>query len=292
MFPSHDLGALKDSTPQGLLGCLILDESSMLKSEYGKHALTVIRLGSGLEWKLCATGTPSPNDRTEFANHALFLDQVSTLNAFLAKYFRNMGKTGERWELKGHAVESFYKDLSHWSIFLNSPAVYGWKDNCDNIPPINVNIHDVDLTEEQKVAATDGTGMLFPINAGGITRRSKMSQIAKGNHGKKKITTNKYTYIKNLIDSWPNESSLIWAIHNDEQGRLERMFPMAASIHGLTPHHMRLEYISDFQKRKRSILISKSKILGLGLNLQVATRHVFSSCVDSFESFFQAIKRS
>jgi hypothetical protein len=285
--------ALKETTDKGRLGCLILDESSMLKSDYGKHALTCIRLGEGLRWKLCATGTPAPNDRTEFANHALFLDKVPTVNAFLAKYFRNMGKTGQRWELKGHAIESFYKDLSHWSIFLNSPSVYGWKDNCDNIPPINVTIHDVDLTDEQKVAATDGTGLLFALSAGGITRRSKLSQIAKGKHGKKKITTNKYTYIKSLIDTWKHdESTIVWAIHNDEQSNLEMTFPGAASIQGTTPYHKRLEFIYDFQNKKRNILISKSKILGLGLNLQVATRHVFSSCVDSFESFFQAIKRS
>jgi superfamily II DNA or RNA helicase len=284
--------ALKESTPKGRLGALILDESSMLKSEYGKYAGICIRLGSGLEWKLCATGTPAPNDRTEFANHALFLDQVGTVNAFLSKYFCNKGKTGARWELKGHGIEAFYRDLSHWSIFLNSPSVYGWKSNCDNIPPINVNIHDVDLTDEQKVAATDGTGMLFALSAGGITRRSKLSQIAKGRHGKKKIATNKYTYIKKLISSWPDESTMIWAIHNTEQDDLEMTFPGCASINGRTPDYKRLEYIMDFQSGKRKIMLSKSKILGLGLNMQIATRHVFSSCVDSFESFFQAIKRS
>lgn len=284
--------ALKDTTNQGRLGCLILDESSALKSDYGKHAQTCIRLGKGLEYKLCATGTPAPNDRTEFANHSVFLDQAPTLNAFLSKYFQNKGKTGERWELKGHAIEAFYRDLSHWCIFLNDPSVYGWIDNCSNIPPINVNIHDVDLTEEQKVAATDGTGMLFAIHAGGITRRSQMSQIAKGKHKGKKITTNKYSYIKGLIDSWPNESTIVWALHNDEQSNLEKTFPGCASISGTTPEFKRLEYISDFQKGKRTILVSKARILGLGLNLQIATRHVFSSCVDSFESFFQAIKRS
>jgi SNF2 family DNA or RNA helicase len=40
------------------------------------------------------------------------------------------------------------------------------------------------------------------------------------------------------------------------------------------------------------VLISKSKILGFGLNLQIATRQVFSGLQDSYESFYQAVKRS
>jgi hypothetical protein len=285
--------ALTEKVPQGRLGALILDESSMLKSEWGKHARECIRLGEGLSWKLCATGTPAPNDRTEFANHAVFLDQFPTTNSFLARYFVNKGKTGERWELKGHAADAFYKDLSHWCIFLNNPAVYGWKDNTDNIPPINVNINDVELTLEQKVAATDGTGMLFPIHAGGITRRAEMSRIAKGRHKGKKISTNKFEFIRDLIASWtPEESTIVWALHNAEQDELEKVLSGCASIRGATSYTQRLEFIRDFQAGKRKILVSKAKILGLGLNLQISTRHVFSSCVDSFESFFQAIKRS
>jgi hypothetical protein len=33
-------------------------------------------------------------------------------------------------------------------------------------------------------------------------------------------------------------------------------------------------------------------VLGFGLNLQVATRQVFSGLQDSFESYYQAVKRS
>jgi hypothetical protein len=64
---------------------MILDESSMLKSMYGTWGQRLIDLGKGLQWKLCLTGTPAPNDRIEYGNHAVFLDRVPTLNAFLAK---------------------------------------------------------------------------------------------------------------------------------------------------------------------------------------------------------------
>ena len=39
-------------------------------------------------------------------------------------------------------------------------------------------------------------------------------------------------------------------------------------------------------------MISKPKILGFGLNLHIATRQVFSGLQDSYEQFYQAVKRS
>ena len=46
------------------------------------------------------------------------------------------------------------------------------------------------------------------------------------------------------------------------------------------------------QARQSSTLISKPRILGFGLNLQVATRQVFSGLQDSYEEFYQCVKRS
>jgi SNF2 family DNA or RNA helicase len=40
------------------------------------------------------------------------------------------------------------------------------------------------------------------------------------------------------------------------------------------------------------VLISKGKVLGFGLNLQIATRQVFSGLQDSYELFHQCVKRS
>ena len=150
--------AISDDLDAGKLGCLVLDESSMLKSMYGKWGTKLIDLGKGLEWKLCLTGTPAPNDRIEYGNHAVFLDQFPTLNAFLARYFVNRGQTDNRWELKPHALEPFYRSISHWAIFLSNPAVYGWKDNTKELPPINVHISNVELTDEQNTLTQSTTG--------------------------------------------------------------------------------------------------------------------------------------
>lgn len=284
--------ALRDETPQGNIGALILDESSMLKSHYGKWGQKCLDLGKGLEWKLACTGTPAPNDRIEYANHAVFMDAFPTVNSFLAKYFVNRGETGERWELKPHALAPFYRSLSHWCIFLSNPATYGWKDNTASIPPIHVHIHDVPLTKAQQDVAFTHNGELFANNIGGIQSRSVMGQIAKGNHRGVRIDTHKPEFIRNLIASWPDESTITWCIYNEEQRILEEVMPHALSMDGSTPPEERNRMVRDFKSGAAKVLMSKAKILGFGLNLQIATRHVFSGLQDSYENYYQCIKRS
>lgn len=281
--------ALSPEIPQGRLGALLLDESSMLKSMYGHYGAECLRLGAGLDWKLALTGTPAPNDRIEYANHACFMDQFRTTNEFLARYFINRGQTDNRWEIRPHALRPFYRDLSHWAIFLTNPAVYGWKDNCATIPPINVHIHHVELTDSQTKAVRDLTGGLFMSQVGGITSRQKLSRIAKGKEG---IVSAKPEYIRGLIESWPEHQTMTWCLYNDEQDGLANMFPDAGNISGNTPMERRAEIIAAFKSGEIRHLISKPKILGFGLNMQHVTKMVFSGLQDSYESYYQAVKRA
>lgn len=281
------------------IGAIILDESGLLKGHYGAWGIRLIEMGKGVRFKLCLTGTPAPNDRIEYANHAVFLDRFPTVNSFLAKYFVNRGMTGERWELKPHALKPFYRDLSHWSIFLSNPAVYGWKDNVETIPPIITEIMDVPMTDEQNEAIMDESKSLF-ANIGGIASRGKLARIAKGFVGKEveggikveKVATNKPAFIKELVERWPNESTILWCKYNGEQDAIADLFPGCANISGSTPEAEREVLIGEFKAGKRKILVSKPRVLGLGLNLQVCTRMVFSTCQDSYDEYYQAVKRA
>jgi len=284
--------ALGDHVDQGNISCLIVDESSMLKSHYGKWGAEILRLGRGLDWKLCVTGTPAPNDRIEYANHAVFLDAEPSINAFLARYFVNRGEKKERWVIKPHAIGPFYRSMSHWSIFLTRPATYGWKDHADDIPPINVHIERVEMTTSQIEAIQEHTGSLIATHAGGIGSRSILGQISKGSYKGCDIETRKPEYIRELIDSWPEEQTIIWCLYNDEQSKLAKYIPEAASITGSTPLERREEIIGDFKSGRVRTLITKPKILGFGLNLQCATRQIFSGLQDSYEQYYQAVKRS
>ncbi len=272
-------------TSPGRLGCLILDESSLLKSHYGKWGQRLIQLGRGLDWKLCLTGTPAPNDRIEYANHAVFLDQYPTVNSFLARFFVNRGETANRWELKPHALRPFYRALSHWCVFLSRPAVYGWKDNAAPLPPVRTHIMDVPLTEKQESDARALTGGMFGGSPGGIGSRQKLARIAKDAKG------NKPGFVADLVRG-SFDPCIVWCKYNPEQGELARLLPRAANVSGDTPDEERAALISEFQRGTRRTLISKPKIMGFGLNLQVANRMVFSTCQDSYEEYYQAVKRA
>lgn len=282
--------SITDKVRQGNIGAIVLDESSYLKSFYGKWGTRIIEIGKGLEWKLCGTGTPAPNDRIEYANHAVFLDQFPNVNSFLSTYFYNKGKTQARWELKPHALNNFYKALSHWSIFLTNPGVYGWKDNCNSLPEIITHIDDINLTDEQIDLAQRKSGNLFGY-IGGIASRSTMAGIAKGG---KLCESLKPDFIANMVTRFANggESVIIWCKYNPEQDQLADMLPDAGNIDGSTPITERERIIESFKRGETKILITKPKILGFGLNLQVATRHIFSTLQDSYEEYYQAVKRS
>jgi superfamily II DNA or RNA helicase len=142
------------------------------------------------------------------------------------------------------------------------------------------------MTAAQNGKVRETTGMLFACDPGGIGNRSKLAKIAKTGDSLKPA------FIRSLIESWPERSTLVWCKFNDEQERLERELPDAGSITGTTPYEKRLAIIERFKSGELKTLISKPKILGLGLNLHRATRQIFSSLHDSYEEFHQAIKRS
>ena len=285
--------AITDEIERGNLAGLILDESSMLKSHYGAWGTRLIQMGRGLHYKLALTGTPAPNDRIEFANHAVFVDAFPNVNSFLARFFVNRGQTGERWELKAHALRPFYRALSHWCIFLSNPATYGWKDNTRPLPPMHIHIDHVPMTTDQRQALMDLRGTMFVENAGGIGDRAKLAKIGKGiGVGGDTIDSNKPDFIRRLCDGFGDESALIWCKFNAEQDLIHETLPGSESIDGSTELEDREAIIDRFKSGNTRLLITKPKILGFGLNLQVATRQVFSGLQDSYEEFYQAVKRS
>ena len=289
--------AIRAGLSRGNLSALILSESSMLKSHYGKWGGRLIELGRGVGWKLCETGTPAPNDRIEYANHAVFLDRFLSVNSFLARFFVNRGQTNERWELKPHARRAFYRALSDWCVFISNPAAYGWKDNAAPLPPIHTHVVDVPLTEPQKAAALALSGGLYGclygaagFTPGGIGSRSKWARLAKGQGlDGRPVESNKPGVVCDLARAG---RSIVWCKYNAEQEALARLMSGCADVTGATKEAARVERIEAFKRGQMNPLLSKPEILGFGLNLQCARRMVFSTVQDSYEDYWQCVKRA
>ena len=93
----------------------------------------------------------------------------------------------------------------------------------------------------------------------------------------------------------PVEKWLIWCDLNDEQDALERALQdegiSFVSIRGSTEEDDRLQRERDWRLGSAQVLISKSKIFGWGLNWQHCARMAFVGVTDSFEAYYQAVRR-
>jgi superfamily II DNA or RNA helicase len=287
---------------QGKIGLIILDESSSLKHESSVIRTNIINASKGIEYKLCCTATPAPNDRAEFANHALFLEYIRSFQEFFSKFFMIRD---DKWILKPHATEAFYKSLSNFSIFLRNPVSYGFEDNQKDIKePIIETIH-VGLSEEQrKLINPDKKRKGFFADAsaeaeiGGITDRNKFSQISKGflytDNGTKRIESEKPSIILDLCQKHKNEQILIWTQYDEEGDNIYKVLSPYFSVENLsgkTSEKRRIEIIHGFLSGDIQILISKARLLGFGLNLQNVSVVIYSGLGDSYEAFHQSLGR-
>ena len=68
--------------------CIVLDESSILKSFTGKVSTEIIDTFRFTKYKLACTATPSPNDYQELGTHSEFLNVMNS-SEMLATFFIN-----------------------------------------------------------------------------------------------------------------------------------------------------------------------------------------------------------
>lgn len=123
-------------------GGLILDESSILKSTDGYYRNRLIDECSTVPFRLAATATPAPNDFMELGNHAEFLGVMSYTD-MLATFFTHDGGDTQKWRLKGHAENEFWKWMASWSVMIRKPSDLGYPDDGYDLPPLAHHQHTV-----------------------------------------------------------------------------------------------------------------------------------------------------
>jgi len=275
----------------GNVAAVVLDESSILKNGDGKTRTGIIETTRGIPWKLACSATPAPNDREEYASHATFLEYVRSNNEFFSMFFVN---SDEGWQIKPHGLEAFYQYLSSWSVYLRQPEHYGFNDNLAKLPkPIFETIM-LEWTDEQKK-------MLTNLHKGALDRKHFLIMLSKGFYkdaeGKiVNVANNKIATTLNILAENKNKPAVIWVTYNYEQEMYLEAFKQTnynvAEISGATQEEQRVRIIEDFRAGKYDVLISKPKLLGFGLNLPFVTVQIFSGLTDSYEQFYQCVRRS
>ena len=291
------------------LGGVILDEASILKTGGGKIKWALIKSCRGIEYKLTGTATPAPNEAMEYASQGSFLEKLRNEGDILWTYFTR--KKDGTWKVKNHAQDAFYRFMSSWSVYLRNPVNYGFADNLKDLPEPIITKYIIPATKEQShfmQGIPDKLGQLsLFVNKGkkiSMVERSKFSQLAKGfsydKNGKnpKEIASNKPAFIIDLIKKGVAAGSqvLVWTVFNEECEVLKKLLTCVNFsidvLSGKVPKDRRPDIIDKFQKGKTDVLISKASMLGFGLNFQNCDYMIFSGFNDSFEQFYQAVRRA
>lgn len=256
-------------------GGVILDESSILKSTDGKYRTMLIDACHSIPFRLAATATPAPNDFMELGNHAEFLG-VMRYTDMLATFFVHDGGSTQNWRLKGHAENEFWKWMASWAVMLRKPSDLGYPNAGYDLPPLNYHQHIVDV----EYAPSMETGMLFPMQAATLSERIAARRDSIDER------------VAKAVEVTPLDRPFVWWCNlNSEADMLAKQIPGAVNLHGGLKDTDKERILIDFSDGKITHLVTKPSLAGFGMNWQHCADTGFVGLNDSFEQFYQAIRR-
>lgn len=251
---------------------IVLDESSILKAHDGKTRTAMIESCQSIPYRLSCTATPSPNDFAELGNQCEFLG-VMTRTEMLATYFINdAGDTGS-WILKGYGASRFWEWMGTWAVVLRNPSDLGFDGSRYELPAPEYFEH---------VVETDQGGDLFAKPAVTMLERRKAQRDS---------IQARCDALAQVVNADVGEPWLIWCHLNDEAELLRELIPGSVNVQGSDSPESKTKNLLGFADGSIRVLISKPKIAGYGMNWQHCARMAFVGLDDSFEKFYQAVRR-
>lgn len=250
---------------------VVLDEASILKNSDGKTRALLISHFAAVPYRLACTATPAPNDPEELTSQAEFLGHSTRVN-MLAAYFIH-DDTG--WRLKGHARAPMFRWMSTWAVAIRRPSDLGYPDGGYVLPGLDVVPHllDIDVVPD---------GQLFATDLGGVGGRAAVRKLTLAERCKTAAE---------LVAAEPDEPWILWCGLNDEADTLANLIPGAVNVHGAMSPEAKAEALLGFADGEIRVLITKMKIASFGMNFQHCARMAFVGMNDSFEAYYQAIRR-
>lgn len=253
---------------------IVLDESSILKSLDGKIRTQLIEMFFQTPYRLCCTATPAPNDHMELGNHAEFLG-VMTRAEMLAMFFTHDGGETSKWRLKGHAQQKFWEWLCSWAVMMRRPSDLGYNSDGFDLPELKFHHHKVD-------SGVPAEGMLFAIEAATLDERLAARRAS---------VDDRVKVAAEIANSLTGKSVLVWCNLNSESEALRRAIDGAVDVKGSDSAEHKESALMRFVDGSVRVLVSKPSICGFGMNLQHCSEMIFVGLNDSYEQFYQAVRR-
>lgn len=254
-----------------LITSVVLDEASILKQSDGKTRTMLIDHFATVPYRLACTATPAPNDPEELTSQAEFLGHMTRVN-MLAAYFVH---DDQGWRLKGHARAPMMRWMATWALALRRPSDLGYPDDGYVLPGLKVIPHLLPVNSVPQ-------GQLFATDLGGVSGRAKV---------RRETLDARCRRAAELVAAEPDQPWLLWAGLNDEADLLTSLIPGAVNVHGALTPEQKAAALLDFADGKIRVLVTKMQIAAFGLNFQHCARMVFVGLSDSYEAYYQAIRR-
>jgi DNA modification methylase len=258
-------------------GSVVLDESSILKNFNGKTRKRLTDRFADTPYKLCCTATPSPNDYSEFGQHADFLG-ICTPAQMLSTFFINDTFNTGDWRLKKHAESEFWAWVASWAACVGKPSDIGFEDDGYDMPPLNLHTITVEVDE----VAPAGSDELFKhATLSATTMHKELRETAE----------HRAIAVADMVNA-SDEKWIVWCNTNIEADELSKRIPDAVEVRGSDKAEHKETRIMGFINGDTRVLISKPSICGFGMNMQVCRNIAFVGLSYSFEDFYQALRRS
>lgn len=245
---------------------IVLDESSILKSYSGKVRTQIIDCFHDVPYKLACTATPAPNDYMELGNHAEFCG-VMTRAEMLSMFFVHDGGSTSKWRLKGHAQDVFWQWLASFSVFVDNPKNIGYEVDGYDLPQLR--IHEICVDGEP---TNETLSLLERRQARKDSLQARCEKAAE--------------LVNNSDEQW-----LVWCDLNDESKLLHELINESVEVKGSDSENHRTDAMLGFSANKYKSLVTKPSIAGFGMNWQNCHNMIFTGLSDSFEAYYQAVRR-
>lgn len=255
---------------------VVLDESSIIKHHTSKTLAALLDSFRDHRFKLACSATPAPNDWVELGTHAEFLGVCSQAE-MLSEFFVHDGGKTQDWRLKGHARGVFWEWVSSWGALVRHPRDLGYKSHDYDLPPLSVSDHVVSGGDAHLDA-----GLLFAgVELGGIAERRA---------ARKSTLAQRVAKAAELVNGTPGPW-VVWCDLNAEGDALRASIDGAVEVRGSDKPEDKESRLLGFASGEFRVLITKPKIAGFGLNWQHCSQVCFVGVTDSWESYYQAVRR-
>ncbi len=262
-----------DNIDSSVFSGVVLDESSILKNFTGAYKKLIIDTFFNTPYKLACTATPAPNDLNEIGNHSEFLNVMDSADMRMRWFVRD--NVLNVYRLKGHSELDFYSWVSSWASVLRKPSDIGFESIGYDLPKLN-------YFEQKIITNKKDNGKLFNDESVNATEFNKELRIT--------IVPRLDSAI-DIINS-SDECFLVWVNQNEEDDYLMKNLKDAKSVKGSEKIEIKESKLLGFANGEYKCLVTKKKIAQFGLNFQNCNNQVFASLDFSFESLYQAIRRS